>query len=53
MQAAINKAINPFNVWADLVRGLSDRLTAQMDADGLLVGSRRPTPSKSRTTCAD
>lgn len=37
MQAAINRAINPFNVWADLVRGLSDRLTAQMDADGLLV----------------
>lgn len=37
MPAATNRAMNPFNVWADLVRGLSDRLTAQMDAAGLLV----------------
>jgi hypothetical protein len=39
MQGVTERAINPFNVWAELVRGLNDRFTAQLTAEGLAAPS--------------
>jgi hypothetical protein len=33
MQGVTERAINPFHVWAELVRGLNDRFIAQLTAD--------------------